>query len=49
MPHQNAWYLTYNCTNDWEKLREQIAKDEKNEITLKPETPVQHTKTKNQQ
>ena len=38
MTYQNAWYYTYNCTNDWDALKRQIAEDDRKEITLKPET-----------
>ena len=38
MTHQNAWYYTYNCTNDWTALKKLIAEDDRKEITMKPET-----------
>ena len=48
MTYQNAWYYTYNCTNDWDALKRQIAEDDKKEITLKPETgPVSAQKVNN--
>ena len=44
MTHQNAWYYTFNCTNDWDALRKQINEDEKKEITLKPEHSIEFMK-----
>ena len=47
MTYQNAWYYTYNCTNDWEALRKQIAEDDKKEISVKLEADSSATPKEN--
>ena len=46
MTYQNAWYYTYNCTNDWEALKKQVAADEKKEISLKVEAEAKPAEKK---
>ena len=42
-----ARYYTYNATNDWVKMKEQLARDKENEHQLKPEAPDELAPVKN--